>query len=103
MATVATQAAYTNHLTKKEQRISLRVSPEVKREIETAAGLSNMSLSDFMLSVSQHKAKQVIHDAETITLDNASRDAFLDLLDNPPKPNQALKDLVKQNEHQLYL
>jgi len=103
METVAAQTTCTIHSTKKEQRISLRVSPEVKREIEAAAGLSNMTLSDFVLNVSQQKAKQVIHDAETITLDNASRDAFLDLLDNPPEPNQALKDLVEQNEHQLYL
>lgn len=103
MATVAVQTARTIHSTKKEQRISLRVSPEVKREIEAAAGLSNMSLSDFMLSVSQQKAKQVIHDAETITLNNTSRDAFLDLLDNPPEPNQALKDMIEKNKQYLYL
>jgi len=87
----------------KTQRINLRVTEDIKREIVTAAGMLNMTVSDFILKSSHERAEQVIYEAETITLDDASRDAFLDLLDNPPEPSDRLKALINENKKYLYL
>lgn len=83
--------------------IALKISNDIEQEIIAAATLSGMSIADFILSSSHQRAKQMTHDIETITLDNESRDSFLAFLDSPQEPNQVLKDLVKQNRHQLYL
>jgi len=87
----------------KTQRINLRVTEDIKREIATAASMLNMTVSDFILKSSHEKAEQVIYKTETITLDDASRDAFLDLLDNPPEPSERLKALINENKKYLYL
>ena len=36
-------------------------------------------------------------DIETITLNNEERDILLSTLDNPPVPNEELKNLLKSN------
>lgn len=83
--------------------IALKISNDVEQEIIAAATLSGMSITDFILSSSYQRAKEMTHEIETITLDNESRDAFLEFLNSPQEPSQTLEDLVKKNKHYLYL
>jgi uncharacterized protein (DUF1778 family) len=76
-------------------RINLRTSPEAKALIERAAALMGTTMSGFMLQSAYELASQVVAEQETLTLSDRDRDAFLAVLANPPKPTQALIDLMK--------
>jgi uncharacterized protein (DUF1778 family) len=76
-------------------RINLRTSPEAKALIERAAALMGTTMSGFMLQSAYELARQVVAEQETLTLSDRDRDAFLAVLANPPKPTQALIDLMK--------
>ena len=76
-------------------RINLRVSPSAKALIERAAALMGSTVSSFMLQNAYEAATRVVAQQEVITLSDRDRDAFLDMLDNPPEPTQALIDLMR--------
>lgn len=77
-------------------RINLRTTHETKTIIEQAAELMGTSLSAFMLSHAYEAAKRVINEQQFLTLSNRDRDAFVAALENSPKPNKALRDLLKR-------
>lgn len=77
-------------------RINLRTTHETKTIIEQAAELMGTSLSAFMLSHAYEAARRVINEQQLLVLSNRDRDAFVAALENPPKPNQALRDLLKR-------
>ena len=84
----------------KEERLSIRTAPEIKKLIATAATLSHESITDFVLRHARKAAERVIAESETIMLNNEERDRFMELLDNPPPPNEALKAaMLKHREH----
>lgn len=76
-------------------RINLRTSPEVKAMIERAASMTGATVSSFMLQNSTEMARRVLAQQDVITLSDRDRDAFLNALDNPPEPTQALIDLMR--------
>ena len=82
-------------VTVKEKRIEFRVPDEAKKIIEDAARLSNVSISSYILSVTLKQAKLDLAQNETIVLNNLERDALMNALSKPAKPNEALKDLFK--------
>lgn len=77
-------------------RINLRTTHETKTIIEQAAELMGTSLSAFMLSHAYEAARRVINEQQLLVLSNRDRDAFVAALENPPQPNQALRDLLKR-------
>lgn len=77
-------------------RINLRTTHETKTIIEQAAELMGTSLSAFMLSHAYEAAKRVINEQQFLTLSNRDRDAFVAALENSPKPNKVLRDLLKR-------
>lgn len=79
----------------KEKRIEFRVPDEAKKTIEDAAKLANISLSSYILSVVLKQAKLDLEQNEIITLNNKERDLLMENLNNPPEPNEALKNLFK--------
>lgn len=89
--------------TLREERINLRATPELKNLIATAATLSRMSLTDFMLMTARKAAERVIAESETIVLNNEERDRLLEMLDNPPPPSDALKAAALRQREYLRL
>lgn len=89
--------------TLKEERLSIRATPEIKKMIATAATISHESMTDFVLRHACKAAKRVIAESETIVLNNEERDRFLALLDNPPYPNKALKAAMLEHREHLAL
>jgi len=63
-------------------------------EIDAAAP-GNTDLTDFVLQLALRGAKTVIEEAERITLSKRDTRLWLDLLDNPPKPNRRLIAAIK--------
>jgi len=87
----------------KEERFSIRTTAERKNLIATAAKISHVSITDFVLSNVLKAAERVIAESETIVLNNEERDRFLALLDNPPSPNEALKAAMLEHREHLAL
>ena len=80
------------------ERINLRTTAEAKHLIEQAATLAATSVSSFVLEHACIAAKQMITEHERIILTNAERDRFLAVLDNPPRPNAAMRELLELGE-----
>jgi uncharacterized protein (DUF1778 family) len=81
--------------TAESARINLRTSTELKDLIERAATMMGATVSSFMLQSSVDVARRVLAEQDIITLSDRDRDAFLNALDNPPEPTQALIDLMR--------
>ena len=79
----------------KTNRIDIRLTDEDKEMIEKAAYTNRQSLSSYIISVVIKQAQLDLLQNETIHLCNEDRDYLLSVLDNPPEPTQALKDLFK--------
>jgi uncharacterized protein (DUF1778 family) len=77
------------------KRMNLRLRPEQKATLMRAAALRNTDLTDFVLQLALREAKAVIEEAERITLSERDTRLWLDLLDNPPKPNRRLIAAIK--------
>lgn len=76
-------------------RINLRTSPEAKALIERAATIMGATVSSFMLQNAYEAAVRLVAQQDVITLSDRDRDAFLNALENPPQPTQALIDLMR--------
>jgi uncharacterized protein (DUF1778 family) len=78
----------------KEERIDLRTSREVKELIQRAAELLGTSMSAFIIYRAYDAAREVIAQQEGLVLSDRERDQFLELLERPPRPNRALRQLL---------
>ena len=75
----------------KGTRLDVRVTQDVKQEIERAASLSGETVSNFVLGASVRRARRVIRDSTTIRLSSRDHERFLAALDrDDAKPNAAL-------------
>lgn len=77
------------------KRMNLRVLPEQKATLMRAAALRNTDLTNFVLQLALREAKAVIEESERVTLSERDTRLWLDLLDNPPKPNRRLVGAIK--------
>jgi uncharacterized protein (DUF1778 family) len=75
----------------KSERIAVRLTPTAKQALERAAEVSGRSLSDFVVDSAFRAARQTIEEHERLRLTREDRKVFLAALDNPPKPNRALR------------
>lgn len=75
-------------------RINLRTSTEAKALIERAAALMGTTVSGFMLQNAYEAARRIVADHDTLLLSQQAFDAFVSNCENPPEPNEALKNLL---------
>jgi uncharacterized protein (DUF1778 family) len=66
------------------------LSPEQKRLLEEAAAIRGQSVPEFALSNLLPLAHEAIEQGGPTRLSARDRDLFLQLLDAPPEPNEAL-------------
>jgi uncharacterized protein (DUF1778 family) len=78
----------------KEARISARVTPKIRNTLQQAADLTGSTLNQFLVQSALKEAEAVIERDRIIKLSQRDAELFFRLLDNPPAPNQALKDAV---------
>lgn len=71
-------------------RMSFRIGKEEKALLLRAAALQNTDLTGFVLSTAVREARATIEAAETEKLSVRDSQIVLDLLDNPPAPNERL-------------
>ena len=75
-------------------RLSARVPAHIKEAIKLAAELSGATENQFLVQAAYGAAQQIIEQERVVRLSKADSVAFLDMLDNPPSPNQKLKSAI---------
>jgi uncharacterized protein (DUF1778 family) len=71
-------------------RIDLKINSSQKYLLEKAADLKGLSVSDYLLFHGLEADQADLIAYEKLVLSDRDRDVFLELLENPPQPNQAL-------------
>ncbi|HEY9705379.1 MAG TPA: DUF1778 domain-containing protein [Allocoleopsis sp.] len=81
----------TNSETKtKLDPIDLKVSSSQKVLLEKAANLKGLTVSAYLLSHGLEAAQADLIAYNKLVLSDRDRNLFLELLENPPQPNQAM-------------
>ena len=87
--------------TVKQERMHIRLDTPAKQKLEQAAAYAHKSLSEFVLGQALHAADEVIQEHETLALNEADWEVFLDALDNPPRPNTRLKRAFTEHKKRV--
>lgn len=83
--------------TTKNSRVDLRIPTDLKEIIEQAAALVGQSVSAFMLGLAVPRAREIIREADTLTLTARDRDRFMAAIDDvDAEPNAALRQAAER-------
>lgn len=85
----------------REGRVAARMPVEVQERIMEAATLTGATLNQFLVSAAIDKANEVLERERVINHSFESARIVLDLIANPPKPNEALKTAIKRRRQLL--
>ena len=85
-----------SHQTKqiRDINITIRSYPQERDFIDHAAKVAGKTRSDFMLEAAKQKAQDTLLDQRHFLLDEKEMQAFMNVLDNPPEPNEAFRKLM---------
>jgi len=83
-----------------EDRMDVRLASDHKALIERAAAYSGETLTGFAVSTLVREATRIVQEHEIVTLSERDRDRFVELLDNPPAPGDALRRAAER-QHNL--
>lgn len=72
------------------ERLSLRVSTDAKKLIVRAAAIQQTNLTDFVVSNILPVAQKIVDAAEWVYLTERDTKMIMEILDNPPAPNEKL-------------
>lgn len=78
------------------EKVDLRVSPDAKRLLQTAASASHRSLSEFVLESALARAAETLPDRQRFGLDADAWAAFQAALDAPSRPRPRLGRLLSE-------
>lgn len=87
--------------TNQAARLNFRLPPEIKEKIENAALVSGVTVTDFAITTLADAAEEVLEKHQTRMLSNRDRDIFLEMLENPPEPNEVLKKAVSEYKKRI--
>jgi uncharacterized protein (DUF1778 family) len=82
----------------RQDRISIRLSPQSKRKLERAAAYTDKTLTDFVVDVALQQADSIVREHEVISLNAVEWERFQDLLLNPPAPNDRLQRALEEHD-----
>ena len=83
------------------EAIHMRITPQIKALLQQAAVLSGYtSLTGFISHIATQEAKKIIRQEDATLISDESMDYVLNLLKNPPIPNENLKALMKKVKEQ---
>jgi uncharacterized protein (DUF1778 family) len=82
----------------REDRIELRATREEKRLLAAAAAYERLDLTSFVMRQALPAAREVVDRNERLSLSERDTRRVLDLLENPPKPTQALLAAAKRRK-----
>jgi uncharacterized protein (DUF1778 family) len=82
--------------TARSEKIDLRVSPDAKRLLQSAAEASGRSVSDFVLTSALARAEESLPDRQRFGLNIEQWTAFQAALDAPPRAAPRLARLMNE-------
>ncbi len=85
-----------NAISQRDERIDLRISPDLKTLLSRAASYSGMSLSSFLVSIACARAKEVVAEHESLTLSPHDWEAFIAALDGADRPRPKLEAAARR-------
>jgi uncharacterized protein (DUF1778 family) len=88
---MATSARNNQDRNKTSERLEARVSSKQKLFFQRAAALKGVTLTDFMIDSLQTASVLTIEEHDVLKLNLEEKRTFIDVLMNPPAPNEALK------------
>ena len=77
------------------ERITARVSEQIKQILTDAADLTGATLNQFLVQAALEKAEHIIEKDKLIQLSKNDAEVFFGALENPPEPNAKLMNAVK--------
>ena len=80
--------------TTRSEKLDLRLTPEAKRALQSAAAASQRSVSDFVLESALARAAETLPDRKRFGLTAEAWAAFQAALDAPPEPKPRLAKLL---------
>lgn len=85
----------------KNERITARVTEQVKNTLSTAADLTGATLNQFLVQAALEKAETIIEKEKVIYLSRQDAEVFFAALENPPEPNQKLKRAFQNYKNKM--
>lgn len=85
-------------LNKTEERIPARMPHEVYERIVAAARAVGATLNQFLVQAAIDKANEILERERIISLSLKDADTLFNLIDNPPEPNDRLKEIMNQRK-----
>lgn len=76
----------------KNERITARVSEQVKETLNSAAEIMGATLNQFLIQAALEKAENIIEKEKVIYLSKKDAEVFFSSLEKPPRPNKKLKN-----------
>jgi len=80
--------------TTRSEKLDLRLTPEAKRALQSAAAASQRSVSEFVLESALQRAAETLPDRQRFGLSANAWAAFQDALDAPARAKPRLKKLL---------
>lgn len=80
--------------TTRSEKLDLRLTPEAKRALQSAAAASQRSVSEFVLESALQRAAETLPDRQRFGLSANAWAAFQDALDAPPRAKPRLEKLL---------
>lgn len=78
-----------------KKQFSIRPSAEAHERLSMAASWRGQSLSAFVLGAAIREADEVLASRQQVVLTQEDATTILDLLDNPPRPNEAMAEALR--------
>lgn len=82
-------------------RVEFRMPEDLKREVEEAAALLGTTFTAFATQALVERARQVKHQYSYTLLSDGARDSFVELMENPPEPSDALKKTLNTRDVEI--
>ena len=79
---------------RKPARMELKTTYDAKELLNQAAALDGMDLTSFVLGPAIERARKVLSDHAIIALTKSTQATLAGLLAKPPKPTEAMKQLM---------
>lgn len=84
-----------------EERIPARMPTAVYDRLVAAAQAVGATLNQFLVQSALEKANAILEEERVIKLSETSAEAVFNLMENPPEPNEYLKNALQNRKETL--
>lgn len=82
--------------TMKNERITARVSEDIRNRLAEAAAITGSTLNQFLVQAAVEKAQAIIEKERVLRLSYKDAETFFQAMENPPEANETLKSAIKK-------